>query len=86
MLGNWSPVVVMSPTDEDRQKLFRRGGVYVQVRRTVCGELFTIMTEIDRKDMATRPGFKIKGQHVGGPDGSRFGSCIWATSLRRRSL
>jgi hypothetical protein len=69
--------IVISPTYKDCQKMSRRGGVYVQVRCTVCGELFTVMTEIDREDVTTKTGFKIRGQHVGGPDGKP----IWFVTL-----
>jgi hypothetical protein len=61
--------VVISPTREECQKMSRRGGVYVHVRCTGCGELFTVMTEIERQHVATKTGFKIKGMDVGGKKG-----------------
>jgi hypothetical protein len=62
-------VVVAHPTKETYTKMNKRGGVAVQVRRTVCGESHLIMTELSREDFGTKTGFTVKGKPVGGPDG-----------------
>jgi hypothetical protein len=73
--------VVCSPTRTDCQRRCKRGGVHVQVRCTCCGELFTITTEIDGQNGATKTGFKIRGQDIGGPRGKP----IVALTLRKWS-
>jgi hypothetical protein len=49
--------------------MIKRGGVVVQVRCTVCGEVHLIMVELSREDFKTMTGFTIKGKPVGGPRG-----------------
>ena len=68
---------MVCPTNESCTKMYRRRGVIVQVRCTVCGETFLIMTELSRDDMQTKTSFTMKGEPVGGATGKP----IWCLTL-----